>query len=69
MVVSVFKTNAQKNDVYKLHKTFSAIRCIYEWNIDFEDCDKVLRIESKYTISKLVIKQAASVGITCQEMN
>lgn len=39
-----------------------------QWNFDLEDCDHILRIESKRAIGHLIINLLHENGFECQEL-
>lgn len=38
------------------------------WNVDFDDCDKILRIESLQYISGKVIHELKRYNVVCEEL-
>ena len=69
MDVLVFKTNIQhKNDVERIRPLFNNHNNILSWNVDIEDVDKVLRIESSSNISREVENIIRQAGYLCIEL-
>ncbi len=68
--VLVFKTNIlTKDDVMKVSKHLDKNPLQVRWNVDLEDIDKVLRIETKFgTKSEDIIKKITAAGFTCHEL-
>jgi hypothetical protein len=67
--VLVFKTNI--NSLEKLKKvdsTLSGRTEIEKWNVDLDDCDKVLRIETKILKTNNVLEMMRSQEIYCEEL-
>ena len=69
MNIHIFKTNITNiNHVLNLSRYIANIDGIRKWNIDLQDCDKVLRVEalnlSPYYISTVV----QMAGYYCVEM-
>lgn len=68
MEILVFKTNVlnkrQANTIGKLLKNIN----IMEWNIDLQDIDKVLRIETHTTSAKHIEDIITNAGFKCQEL-
>ena len=68
MNVYIFKTSVKKRDVKIvepfLDKTFPNTH----WNFDFDDCDRVLRIESDKDVSDLVCDSICKLGFLCAEL-
>jgi hypothetical protein len=64
----LFKT-AKTYPKLTLQQQLKAIPAIQKWTIDFEDCDKVLRIESSVNgLLPLVIKEINALGLFCEEL-
>jgi hypothetical protein len=70
MEVYVFKTDVNsKKAVKQLSDSLDLITLnLGKWNFDLEDCDKILRIESKENISKQTIALLNSNGHKCDEL-
>ncbi|MFL5763136.1 MAG: hypothetical protein ACJ77K_04280 [Bacteroidia bacterium] len=67
--VLVFKTNI--NTLEKLQKVDSALSQraeIVKWNVDLDDCDKVLRIETNLLKTNSVMEMMRSQEIYCEEL-
>ena len=65
--ILVFKTNINKQNENKLAQFLNKPE-VLKWNIDFEDCDKVLRIVTKSLTCEEIILAAKQKGITCAEL-
>ncbi len=39
-----------------------------KWNFDLEDCDRILRVETKFVAAASIIENLASAGIYCSEL-
>jgi hypothetical protein len=68
-MVEVFKTNVQEVDdanmlIQKLRKHFPN----YKINFDFEDCDKILRIEGNRINAKVVLEIVWNNGYFCEAL-
>lgn len=59
------KTEKDKQLISKLLNTNPAIE---QWNIDLEDIDSVLRIESKLLDAKQIIKMITEQDFKCAEL-
>lgn len=68
--IHIFKTNIKSNlDLDIIQLLFSSNRNIYDWSVDLEDIDKVLRIESNKSLSeKDIIEQLKFIGVSCEEL-
>ena len=67
--ILVFKTNLRfKKDVKQVEDLLNAVKGIVRWTVDTEDCDKVLRIESKNISTHEIITILHSAGYFCEEM-
>ena len=69
VTVLVFKTNLQfKKDVNRLSPVLSKISGILRWNVDREDIDKVLRIETRVLTAQEIIRLVNNAGYFCEEL-
>jgi hypothetical protein len=67
--VLVFKTNLQfKKDVNRLSPVLSNMSGILRWNVDREDIDKVLRIETRILTAQEIIRLVNNAGYVCEEL-
>ncbi len=70
--IHIFKTNIKSNldlDLDMIRLLFSSNRHIFNWSVDLEDIDKVLRIESHKNLSvKDIINQLKLIGFSCEEL-
>ena len=65
--ILLFKTNIETktdNKIIKLLKDAG----VSKWNVDCEDCDKVLRIESRTLHHQAIIKLLTDQGYECSEL-
>ena len=67
-IVSVFKTDIQKQELNRLIPALNSFNKIIRWNTDFEDCDNILRIESHEIISDEVINILTKIGFKAEEL-
>jgi len=68
MEIFVFKTNIScKKDFKMISALMDQIR-IVNWNVDFEDIDRVLRIVTETVQPKEVIQLMKSKGFHCEEL-
>ncbi len=69
MDVLIFKTNIRfKKDIKQLAQVLNDIPFVSLWNIDREDVDKVLRIESTVNDKKAIINKIQFAGYLCEEL-
>jgi len=69
MHILIFKTNIETRDAYKeVHALLSTKQFILDWNIDKEDIDKVLRIESEINNPQDIINSISKAGFICEEL-
>ena len=67
--VLVFKTNLQfRKDVKQLAPVLNAIQGIIRWNVDQNDVDNVLRIETVQPGVEDIIRIVTSAGYFCEEL-
>lgn len=68
-MIHVFKTSVKnKAQIKKLKPVLNLNFQDIKWNFDLEDCDKILRIESKKNITKKVINLLKSHYFDCIEL-
>lgn len=68
-MIYVFKTSVKtKKAVKKLTPKLNDILSSSKWNFDLEDCDNILRIDSKTEVSDLAIKLLQDNGFDCVEL-
>jgi len=69
MEVLVFKTNLESfKQSRKLYPLLKAIKGILKWNVDFEDADKILRLETANISPRLVESTLQNAGFYCSEL-
>lgn len=67
--VLIFRTSVRtEKDMEQIGVLFAQDSCIHKWSVDFEDWEKVLRIESQGTTATLIIKLLRTIGITASEL-
>jgi hypothetical protein len=67
--VLIFKTNIQTDgDQFRIKKTLDNHPLIQQWNIDLEDIDCVLRIESTHLDHKDIMGLLAKNGYYAEEL-
>jgi hypothetical protein len=68
-MVHVFKTNIRRTtDRLQLAPVFNTIPGIEKWNVDLEDCDKVLRVETKTLSPASITQLVRQAGFQCEEL-
>jgi hypothetical protein len=69
MDILVFKTNLRfKKNINQALSHLDNIPGILRWNVDLQDRDKILRIESKNLAPQLVEKTLTDIGFYCKEL-
>jgi hypothetical protein len=67
--ILIFKTNIESEyDLEKIAPFLNAERKIKRWNVDREDTDHVLRIESEQLDLIKVIQSVEHAGFLCEEL-
>ncbi len=67
-MIHVFKTSVKsKKDVKVITEGLNRL-LVNSWNIDLEDCDKVLRIEGNTDTSVAAIRLLQEHGFICDEL-
>lgn len=68
-MILVFKTNLDKpGDIEQITKVLNGIPELLKWNVDLDDCDRVLRIEAESDIRNLVMATLSDTGFYCEEL-
>ena len=67
-MILIYKSNIKKAQEQMVRAVLSGFTEITRVNFDFEDCDNVLRIESKKDISKQIRAMLAIHKIKCQDL-
>lgn len=68
IIISVFKTSVSEKELVKLSSVLDNVDAILNWNTDLEDCDNILRIESKTIIADKVIRILHEIGFQAEEL-
>ena len=69
MEILVFKTNVTDQKIKrKLFPLLRTIEGILTWNIDFEDADKVLPVETLHVAPSIIEQTLQHAGFLCIEM-
>ncbi|MCA0428874.1 MAG: hypothetical protein LCH32_00065 [Bacteroidetes bacterium] len=67
--ILIFKTNIEHElDLFQLEDLFKNIPSITNWNVDREDVDKVLRVESLNNKVTEIISSIKNLGYLCEEL-
>ena len=65
----VFKTSvSSKEGIQHLTSGLNQLLKGSEWNFDLEDCDNILRIDSRADIAETVIHLLQDQGFDCKEL-
>jgi hypothetical protein len=68
--ILVFKTNLRlKKDARKIKPVLDMLSHVKDWNIDREDADNILRIESVTLCPEEIINVVNHAGYHCEELN
>ena len=69
MNVYVFKTSITNQHLNQVEQIINAlIPDSSKWNFDFEDCDNILRVESRQDIAEKVCAGLRQSGFSCKEL-
>jgi hypothetical protein len=69
MEILVMKTNIEQSDLPRLKKQFDKLPTIKKWTIDFDDCDHVLRIESRIkNLLPVIMNKVSALGLLCTDL-
>lgn len=68
MDILVFRTNLTRHRLDALHEPLSNLLDGARWTVDWEDCDRVLRIEADTRLAATVETYLRAEGIACEEL-
>ncbi len=69
MQIFVFKTNIRfKKHLNDIAPHLISTKGIHRWNLDFQDRDKILRIEASNLQPHLVEEMLKDAGYSCEEL-
>ncbi len=67
--ILIFRTSVRtEKDIERIGVLFVHMSCIHKWNVDFEDWEKVLRIESQGITAENIIDALRTIGIVASEL-
>jgi hypothetical protein len=67
--VLLFKTSVcNQTDISKLKVHLDTVFKNGKWNFDLEDCDNILRVESKENVTEVIIDILNTLGFECAEL-
>lgn len=71
MQLFIFKTNIKSREkVISISSLFENMNSVFDWNIDLQDIDNVLRIEASETINEAdLIHLVRTKGFYCETLN
>ena len=68
MDILIFKTTLTRRRLNALHRPLSDLLKGARWNVDWEDCDRVLRIETDKLSATTVETYLRTEGVHCEEL-
>lgn len=69
MDIFVFKTNIRyKKNINTIKPHLTGIESIQSWNVDLEDCDKILRIKGLNIHPASIENLLGNLGYYCEEL-
>jgi hypothetical protein len=67
-MIEVFKTNVQyKAQVVQLSQVFGHQE-IEGWSFDLDDCDRILRVQSRVDVAEYVVNALLNKGFECSKL-
>lgn len=67
--ILIFRTSVRtEKDIERIGILFVQNSCIHKWNVDFEDWEKVLRIESHGITASCVIELLLTIELIASEL-
>lgn len=67
-MILIFKTNITRTKLSMIDGLVHSTEPKAEWNVDLEDCDKVLRIVTANDCTHQIITSLRLNGILCEEL-
>jgi hypothetical protein len=68
--ILIFKTNIDsQHDIERIAQVLEQDQRILKWNVDLEDIDHILRIESREHNPSFVIQLISREGFLCEELS
>lgn len=68
-MILVFKTSiSTKKKAERVKPYLDKLLSGEKWNFDLDDCDNILRIDSKGDVSQLVVGELNNLGYECVEL-
>lgn len=68
-MIFVYKTNiTSKGMAKRTEKELNKLLPNADWNFDLEDCDNILRVDSKRDVSRLLKAEMCKIGIEINEL-
>jgi hypothetical protein len=69
MDILIFKTNLNsQHKLQDVHLLIHTLPGVHRWNVDMQDVDNVLRIESSALSPRVVESRLRGAGYYCEEM-
>ncbi|MFK8057549.1 MAG: hypothetical protein AB8F78_15600 [Saprospiraceae bacterium] len=68
IIVSVYKTGISDYNLFYIKQYLDNFAKILTWSTDLEDCDNILRIESRFAVAVEVTTTLRSFNIACTEL-
>lgn len=67
--ILIFRTSVTtRKDIERIEVLFAQYFNIHKWSVDFEDWEKILRIESKRITAAQIIKLLRTIGLVASEL-
>ena len=67
--IFIFKTDIDTHDAYhRLSEFLNELDDVIRWNLDMQDCDHVLRIETKSKSIDFYLNSINTLNILCEEL-
>ncbi len=69
-MIAVFRTSMQTQlDISKLAHWIAPLHGLTRWNVDLEDCDRVLRLEGNHIDIDAIQALVQQAGFSCEELD
>lgn len=67
--IHIFKTNIATENLHDIKKLFGRNKAIRQWNVDTDDCDRVLRVVSHELTQSEIINMVSRCGYECADLS
>ena len=68
--ILILRTNIKRHQLRQVGALLDNLTTVHDWYVDFEDCDRVLRVESSEHLQEVELIQLLTTdGIWCEDLD